>query len=487
MQLQRSRRMIRRRDALLTALPAAASACSLISGRYRGHTPNRRIVIVGGGLSGLATAHGLSKIGREVIVLEADERPGGRILTLRKPFSNGLFVEAGAKHVVGDPDLLAFIQEMGVSLARVPSRPKLPDARILKGRRFREDEPDPSVAALLARQRQLGFGALRPYLGEVKSIGDPRAVGWPSGAALPLDRVSFERFLLERGASEEVVDSLRGSDITAEPDQLSALNVLRDWHSISGEMKLRSPGQIEGGTDQLPRAAAQKLGDRVIYGAVVRRVEDRHDGAAVTFTQKGQTVTLTADRVVVAIPFSVLRSVEVAAPLSEAKRRAIESMRYMSVTRGFVEVRDRPWLARGESGRVNTDLPIHVVREESEFSTTQAAVLGSFISGPESRRLCALGDDQRLNWVREQMEIAHPGLATHVVGATVHCWDSAPFAKGAYAVFGPGEMKENVPVAPQAERRLHFAGCHTSYRPGFMHGAIASARRVVNEVQHVGS
>jgi monoamine oxidase len=85
------------------------------------------------------------------------------------------------------------------------------------------------------------------------------------------------------------------------------------------------------------------------------------------------------------------------------------------------------------------------------------------------------------------MEVAHPGLAAQIVGATVHCWDRSPFAKGAYAVFGPGEMKDIVPVAPMAEGRLHFAGCHTSYRPGFMHGAIASARRVVNEIQHAAA
>jgi monoamine oxidase len=478
--------MLRRRNAILAALPAAASACSLGLRRNHRDSPTRRIVVVGGGLSGLAVAHGLSKLGREVIVLEADERPGGRILTLRKPFSKGLYVEAGAKHVVGDPDLLAFIRDMGVNLVRVPSRPKLPDARVLKGRRFREDDPDPSVVALLAKERQLGPAALKPYLEETKNIGEPRTVGWPSGPALQFDRISFERFLRERGASEEVVASLRGSDITAEPDQLSALNVLRDWHSISGEIKQRSPGRVEGGTDQLPRAAAQKLGDRVVYGAVVRRIEDREGAAAVTFTRKGQTVTLAADRVVVAIPFSVLRSVELAASLSDAKRRAIRSMRYMSVTRGFVEVRDRPWLARGESGRVNTDLPIRVVREESEFSTSQSAVLGSFVSGPESRRLSALGDAERLTWLRQQMEVVHPGLAAHAVAATVHCWDRSPFAQGAYAVFGPGEMKDIVPVAPGAEGRLHFAGCHTSYRPGFMQGAIASARRVVTEIQQAG-
>jgi hypothetical protein len=125
--------MLRRRDAIFAALPTVASACSLGFSRNRGDSSTLRIVVVGGGLSGLAVAHGLSKLGREIIVLEADERPGGRILTLRKPCSNGLYVEAGAKHVVGDPDLLAFIRDMGVSLARVPSRPKLSDARVLNG------------------------------------------------------------------------------------------------------------------------------------------------------------------------------------------------------------------------------------------------------------------------------------------------------------------------------------------------------------------
>ena len=49
-------------------------------------------------------------------------------------------------------------------------------------------------------------------------------------------------------------------------------------------------------------------------------------------------------------------------------------------------------------------------------------------------------------------------------------------------MFGPGEMKTVVPVAPAPEGRLHFAGCHTSHRPSFMHGAIASANRVLSEI-----
>ena len=471
---------LKRRSVLLSALPAAV-ACAHRS-RDPGTRANQRIVIVGGGLSGLAAAHGLVKLGHQVTVLEADDRPGGRILTLRKPFTDGLFVEAGAKHVVGDPDLLAFIQEMGVGLARAPARPKLPDARVLKGHRFREDQPPPALAAPLARERELGFGALRRYLAASSEIGDPRAPGWPSEPARAFDAVSFERFLLDRGASSDLVNSLRGSDITPEPDSLSALNVLRDWYSIGQEMKLKSPGRIQGGSDRLPRAAATKLGDRVVQGAVVKRIENHAAGARVTFVRQGQTVTLAADQVVIAVPFTLLRQIAIDPPLQEAKRRAIETMRYASVTRGYLQTSDRPWMARGESGRVNTDLAIRSVREESEFATGSAAVLGTYITGAESRRLAALDDRERLRQFQAEMDIAHPGLTGHTVAAVTHCWDRAPFARGAYAMFGPGEMTAILPVASTPEGRLHFAGCHTSHRPGFMHGAIASAKRVVLEI-----
>src|SRR5215216_3711146 len=88
-----------RRSVLLSPLAAAVACAHRARDTPRG--ARQRVVIVGGGLSGLAAAHGLVKLGHQVRVLEADDRIGGRILTLRKPFTDGLFVDAGAKQVVG--------------------------------------------------------------------------------------------------------------------------------------------------------------------------------------------------------------------------------------------------------------------------------------------------------------------------------------------------------------------------------------------------
>jgi monoamine oxidase len=68
------------------------------------------------------------------------------------------------------------------------------------------------------------------------------------------------------------------------------------------------------------------------------------------------------------------------------------------------------------------------------------------------------------------------------VRGITHCWDDDPFARGAHAWFAPGEMLSLGPALASAEGRVHFAGDHTSHRPGWMHGALASAKRAVAEV-----
>ena len=71
--------------------------------RSRTAQPNRQervpVLILGAGLAGLAAADELTRRGREVLVVEARSRPGGRVFTLREPFEEGLHAEAGAMYV----------------------------------------------------------------------------------------------------------------------------------------------------------------------------------------------------------------------------------------------------------------------------------------------------------------------------------------------------------------------------------------------------
>lgn len=104
-----------------------------------------------------------------------------------------------------------------------------------------------------------------------------------------------------------------------------------------------------------------------------------------------------------------------------------------------------------------------------------------------SRRLAPLSDGDRVAALLADVERVHPGLRDHFVAGASKCWDADPFQRGAYAYFKPGQMIGVAPHLGRAEGRLHFAGDHTSHRPGFMHGALASAHRVLAEIADPGS
>lgn len=437
--------------------------------------------MIGAGLAGLATALELVEAGRDVIVLEAQGRPGGRILTLREPFADGLHVEAGATHVVRDPDLLTLLAKVGVHVTQPKRTSGLATIEVRDGirRRFAPTEEPPSHERLSDEERRLGFvGCLEKYFADVKDV-DP-ATPWPAHVLAHHDAQSAAELLLQRGASQGYVDAF---GFTAEElSTVSGAFVLREMAGVFRDMALPRDGRIEGGADRLPIALAGRLGTRVRYHAVVKRIERGERGVRVTFLERGSLQELEAARVVCAIPYSVLRSMEVSPPFSPGKAKVIRELRMVSTVRMFAEINSRIWEVRGESGDAETDLPVGVVRDETKFQPGKRGVLGAYVSGDRARRIGPLTEAQRLQLFLDAADAVHPGAKARYVRGITHSWDEDPFARGAHAWFAPGEMSAFGPFLAGAEGRVHFAGDHTSHRPGWMHGALASAKRAAREV-----
>lgn len=164
------------------------------------------------------------------------------------------------------------------------------------------------------------------------------------------------------------------------------------------------------------------------------------------------------------------------------KQRAVREIGLESVTRAWAQTGDRFWLARGEAGRVDTDSLLGPVRDEGEDLAGAAGMLGLYVRRAEARRLAGLSEDVRQREVVEFLELAHPGVKRRLVAFASKCWSSDPFQQGAYAYFKVGQLTSLGPALARAEGRLHFAGDHASHRPGFMHGALAAADRVVAEI-----
>ncbi len=446
---------------------------------------SRRVVIVGAGLSGLAVAHELVKRGLEVLVLEATRVPGGRIRTIRS-FRDGLFAEAGATHVVGDPDLMALIEDCGVEQTSYKKQ-KLARIRVRRGERqvFAPGTPMPEDQSLSAEEQSLGEdGRWQRYLALVEQI-DPRSHAW-SGELASIDRVTGGDWLRAMGASPGFIAGIDGMVPVGDGiESISALSLVRDLASMRAEMRglgAQTLGRIAGGTDHLPRAIAGRLGDRVVYGTDVLKIEHDRDGAIVVAADRTGTQRIAAARVVLTMPFPVLRRLVVAPGWSPAKQRAISALGMTSVTRIWVESNRRFWNERGESGTAETDLEIGRVRDESEGQPARGGLLGAYLTGRAARRWGALDRARLLETAVDELERVHPGTREHHVGGDCVVWDRERFAAGAYPCFAPGHLTEHAAAAAAPEGVIHFAGDGTSHRPGFMHGAVASAKRVVAEI-----
>ena len=387
------KRDIPRRDFLkYGALAAAALAVPV-----RAAAP-RKVVVLGGGLAGLAAGYELTKAGHDVKVLEAQERPGGRVLTLRT-FDDGLYADAGAARIPdGHEWTLRYAKEFGLRLL-----PFYPDAGLYgKVRRGRRSE-----------------------------------VKWDDFAEAVEDYVGVT---LDEGAG---------------------------WH------------KIEGGNDQLPRAFAERLGSKVVYGAAVSKVEQDGTGAHVTFKRAGASETLPADYVVCAIPFAVLGRVEFSPRLSEQKRRVRDEMSYEQAARAFMQTRERFWERSRLNGFAVADLPAEFW--PSTFGQPgRRGVMQVYVRHYTAAEWAQKNEAERLNAALTLTEQAVPGTRAAFERGAVKCWGEDPWAGCAWThPSGPQLVVVNAP-----EGRIHFAGEHASIYASWMNGALESgnrAARAVNE------
>jgi monoamine oxidase len=428
--------------------------------------PPKRIVIAGAGLAGLSAAYELVQSGHQVTVLDARDRPGGRVLTLRDSFAGGQYAEAGAE-TFGETH--GFVQRY-VRLFQLETIPawnygKLASLFFRDGQRSRSN-------------LELARKFVEPI---VKEIGDPLTPGWPAAEILRrFDRVSMAQLLRARGASPEEIALLEFTYSDAWDNGTaadSALCLLRDEAIARKGQSFR----IRDGNDRLPQALARSLGARVHYRTTVQRIQQdiRHVTVTVS-TSDRRRAQISADYLICAIPFPLLRSIELSPAFSEGKQRAIRELTYNSVTRVYVQSQTRPWIAEGLSGFVTTDLPIGTVWDCTEGQPGAPGILECYTSGERARRLASLSEPQRIQMVVENLGKVFPG-ASYGKSVSV-AWDSDPLSKGAFAWFKRDQMTELLPHIARREGRVFFAGEHTSPWFGWMQGALESGNRAAHEV-----
>ena len=472
----------------LTSATAAAAAGLLTSAAARGRD-TKQVIVIGAGLAGLCAAYELHALGHDVTVLEAQNGPGGRVRTLRAPFADGLYAEAGASRIPTSHDLtLGYIRLFGLPL--VPFAPTgIPSIRYAYGQRTKMMPEAAFVwpTGVPAKQKQMPPPEVRRRYIEALAdqITRPFADDWMPASLKQYDGMTRDEYLGSAGVSEA---ALRLMNLGSTPVARfrSLLDVLREV-AVNRELRRRTGAgseqllKIDGGNDRLPHAFAARLSDRVRYECAVLRIEHDATGARVFFSSGGSHHSVQTGYVVCAIPFSTLRRVEFSPPLTAAKRQAIDRLPYHSATRIYLQSRARYWMKEGLSGFADTDYPMEVW--DSTYGQEGArGILTSFLQGPKARELGRSSQSEQLRFGLKAIEDVYPGMRKHYERGFVKVWDHDPWARGAVAYLRPGQVLSLEPHIARPEGRIHFAGEHASSLRGWMQGAFESGRRAATEI-----
>jgi monoamine oxidase len=438
------------------------------------------VVVVGAGLAGLRAASVLRKAGHRVVVLEARAFPGGRVQTLRTPFGEGLYGEAGPIRIPGmHQTVLQLAREHGLSVVPFASAS---GSSLMNVHGVTARVPDgvtQATAKLALKADEAGLGQsalLQRYVRDLPSdIGTltPTAEAYSRWQAY--DRVTWPEWLRSRGASADAVTLMT---LGGDSRELSALYVLRQFALLKSTDQFF---KIQGGMDRLPRAMAASLGRAVRYNSTVVRIDRSADPVRLEYLSNGRAATINATHVILAVPFSTLRRIEVRPVFSGPKAKAIAELPYFPATRFLLQSKHRFWEDSGLTGTARTDQPAEIWDCTYDVPATKG-ILGATVGGALGASVAQMARDEAVKFGTEVVAKTFSDLRANFQRGSIYRWILDPWSRGAFAVFHPGQMSSMMPEIPRPEGRVHFAGEHTSSWMGWMEGALESGERAAGEI-----
>lgn len=445
-----------------------------IEKKYKTAKP-KKVVIVGAGLAGLAAGYELLQAGHEVLILEAQHRIGGRIYTLREPFAQGLYGEAGAMRIPRSHELtMAYIEKFGLQTQDFVMGN--PQAYVYIGgvkRRLADVQANPDILGFDTADSEKGRlagdlwdGAIRPLVERVEKEG------W-DGVVAEYDEYSVREFLELMKWSEGLIEMFGLLNNQEAVMNSSFLELLRE----DGGNYYTNMCNIKGGMDNLSHAFLPALAPHIRYGAKMVAIDQTPDEAIIHYQTSAGRFEARGDYAIVTVPFPVLRHVEVLKPFSRAKQRAIRQLHYDASAKIFFQTRRRFWETDEGifGGGTVTDLAIrNLFYTDYGKETGRGILLASYTWSEDAQRWGSLPPHERIEQAVENVSEIHPQILDEFEAGASHMWHDDQFAGGAFALFDPGQQTLLHDEIVKPEGRIHFAGEHVSLHHAWIQGAFES-------------
>jgi monoamine oxidase len=457
-------------------------------------------LVLGAGLAGMSTAYELGKLGYKVTILEARKRPGGRCHTVRKGtvseedgptqtanYDDGMYFNPGPMRIPHHHGTtLGYAKELSVPVEvfieendnAYMHKTGVAGAKDIKYRR-REVKSDISgyTSELLAKA--LSPAALNAKLTKADADAFVSYLKKNGG----LDTTNKYAGTTRRGFKTKPGVGLEGGELSL-PIPLHELLDSRTPMDLQVEYLHGAPMfQIAGGTDRLAAGFAAKIGDRIVYGAEVKEIQQTADGVTVLYTVDGQPKKASAAYGVCTLPIPVLAGIT--ADLSPAIKSGLGAVRYAQVGKIGLQFKRRFWEEDDQifGGTSTTDLDIsQVIYPSSGILSQKGMIVGYYQIGAEAGVTGAKPPAEREKLALTQGGAIHPQYQKEFESSFSVSWHRVPYTRGGWASWSAEGRKTTYAAMVKGDRRMYFAGDHMTYLIGWMNGALESGRSVATAI-----
>ncbi|KHE71703.1 amine oxidase [Halobacillus sp. BBL2006] len=458
----------------------------------------KNVLIIGAGMAGLTAGSLLKEAGHKVTILEANDRVGGRVFTVREPFSPGAYLDFGAMRIPENHSLVfEYIRKFNLPTNKFLNTSKK-DILFVNGRKTTRElyEQNPDILNFPVEPHEKGktaaellIGAVQPFLTLYQSSSPQEQ----KELIKKFDQYSIENYLRFNPIGPSLspnairlVKVMLGIEGFAE---LSFSNILFDIIQTVFNEDLKFY-EITGGNDRLPKSFLKELESNVKFNEKVVRIIHRGDQViAQTRNMKtNEFHTFSGDYLILTLPFSVFQFIEVIPyqTFSFDKWKAIRELHYVAAVKVGIEFKRKFWEEEGLDGaNLLTDFPNRFTYTPSPASAEQTSgvVLASYSWGDNAKLWNALPGPERINQAMQDLAKIHGNqVYDEFLNAYTCSWSLNPYSAGCFTLFKPNQAATFPDIINRPEGRIHFAGEHASDFHGWIQGAVQSGVRTALEV-----
>ncbi len=478
---------VSRRDTLLGAAAAGAGLLLPIPAMAAG----ARIAIVGAGLAGLTAARELKRaFGLNADVFEGNTRVGGRCFSSRGQFAQGQVAEHGGELIDSDHHAIRRLaRELGLKLTNVLGAvpPGTQALYMFDGRPYNLAQAtlDWQQVYDVVQQQAAAIGNFS-YLHSTQAARDFDALSisqWVQ-STIPGGRKSQLGQLIQNAFTEEnALDADKQSALCAIPtlaeDSYDNFNI---YYTDSDQHY-----HIEGGNDQIATILAAEIGARLHSATALTAIRTLDDGSVkLTFARGGSIFDRTYDRVILALPFSVMR---VGVDFSHAGFSALKVQSINTLPMGIscktqLQFTRRVWYDVG----CNSEIRLPAFGFDTTWDVTRgqpgkSGIFNFFAGGTQATQAGEMDDTQLALLLMQEASPLIPGLKDVWNGLMIkNAWQFNPWSYGSYSTYQPGYQTTLLGIERVPEGNCFFAGEHTATQNGFLNSAVQTGLRAAREV-----